>query len=105
MPLHHNVKHSTLGIDFINKLYPREYTLTPTSPHVKLGFIPDEVAIPLERIKTRYALFNVQDGQNISKDQLIAPMVKALQELSQRLTATEKELALLSSRVVDSDAK
>lgn len=90
-----NVKKSDLGLGFINKLRPVSYTrLNDEKQNTEYGFISQEVD---EVLKDESVLHNgivsVDDEGTYSLryNDLIAPMVKAIQELSEKLRAEQSE--------------
>jgi len=105
-----------LGLGFINKLRPIDFVWNDRSGFVgerkHLGFIAQEVKEVLGENASEYSLwchneantkFDTEeadedavtenfDRQSLRMTEFIAPMVKAIQELSARLTALEQQL-------------
>lgn len=105
-----NIKDSDLGLDFIRSLKPRVYNLIDnyhevlnSSEKIDLEIRPEKVYgfIAQEVKKTADIYINNYGGwdesqetglQSISYDQLISPIVKAIQELSQKVDGLESRL-------------
>ena len=83
-----NIRATSLGLDFINKLNPVEYNLktSPTIPQT--GFIAQEV----EAVNPEFSGVKIpasdKDYYGLTYTDFIPPVVKAIQELDARTSAS-----------------
>lgn len=85
-----NIQNTDLGLNFINKLQPVSYTWVDSKDDIKhYGLIAQDVAEVLDNNKTGISV----DGKTIGYTELIAPMVKAIQELSDKVKQLEQEIS------------
>ena len=85
-----NIQNTDLGLNFINKLQPVSYTWLDSKDDIKhYGLIAQDVAEVLNNNKTGISV----DGKTIGYTELIAPMVKAIQELSDKVKQLEREIS------------
>lgn len=89
----HDIRKETLGLDFINKLKPKTYRLNIQPGRLVHGFIAQDVKKLIEPGRGD-VLFEEHENGVLGTDYvaMIAPLVKAVQELSKRV----KELETLS---------
>lgn len=99
-----NIVDTSLGLDFINDVRPVEFEyIEPGSKFdegVQFGIIAQELKTTLEsyNIPDNNGLLNTFDDTDyysLTKDQLIAPLIKAVQELSQKNIELESRIASL----------
>jgi hypothetical protein len=90
-----NIKNSDLGLCFINKLRPVSYTrLNDENQNTEYGFISQEVDEVLKEASAlQNGIVSVDDEGTYSLryNDLISPMVKAIQELSGKLLTESSE--------------
>ena len=96
--LKRDIENSDLGLDFITRLTPRKFRMKEGTNDLHYGFIAQEV-FPLVGEETSIALHHEgligEDGEALPDDwsmaytELIAPLVKAVQELTARIEALE----------------
>lgn len=90
------------GLDFINELRPVEYTFDPRNgleARAQLGFIASEVATASPAFNG-YINFNSEGNSDIKAlayDQFIPPIVKAVQEVDDRLIVAESNLSTVGA--------
>ena len=97
-----DIKDSDLGLDFVEKLHPVSFRMKGSSnQHVNYGFIAQEVEQALagrdanmvgptgDKMKTYTLIYT----------DLIAPVVKAIQELAAKFNALEAENKALEARI------
>lgn len=84
-----NIKNSDLGLSFINKLRPVSYTrLSDENQKTEYGFISQEVDVLLKEVSRENTGMISVDNEgtySLRYNDLIAPMVKAIQELAGKL--------------------
>lgn len=84
-----NIKNSDLGLSFINKLRPVSYTrLSDENQKTEYGFISQEVDVLLKEVSQENTGMISVDNEgtySLRYNDLIAPMVKAIQELTGKL--------------------
>jgi hypothetical protein len=84
---------SQFGIEFIKKLNPVEYKFTDNLEHKKFGFIAQEVTASLFDYGMNISNSALVDGNpnnpdailHINYNELIAPLVKSVQQLSEKI--------------------
>lgn len=99
--LKENIADVSLGLNFVNSLKPREYTRKGRT-RTHMGFVAQEVAAVLpdadktslwtketEDISEIGENANIVETQGLRYEEFIAPLVKAVQELSAKVTALE----------------
>lgn len=93
-----DVRDTTLGLQFIEQLRPVDYRYRPREtgeidPTLRHGFIAQEV----ESTGSEFGGLDLSnpDRLGLAQGELIAPLVKAVQELSTRLAAAERRIAEL----------
>ena len=87
-----NIKECDLGLDFINKINPVKYNFKEDS-NTKYGIIAQEVLKALEDTGIKESSFIATDNPDkLGADyvQFIAPLIKAVQELSQQIEDLKK---------------
>ena len=86
-----------LGLDFINKLKPAEFrykedTHASDGKKIHFGFMAQDIAKILDD-SSKYAILK-KDNKNyylVDHGEIIAPLVKAVQELSERIENLERD--------------
>lgn len=100
-----DIERSKLGLNFINALNPVQYRYTTrTSEQLRQGFLSTDVErIITEDIPTEFGgLVKSEEGPEhdaLAYTEFIAPLVKAVQELSTLVTTLTEELVTLRARV------
>jgi hypothetical protein len=91
----HDIHKETLGLDFINKLKPKTYRMNNDPARLVHGFIAQDVKKLIEPGRGDILFEEYEDGV-LSTDYvaLIAPLVKAVQELTKRVEELEAKNAL-----------
>ena len=90
------------GLNFVNELRPVEYTFDPRNgleARAQLGFIASEVATASPAFNG-YINFNSEGNSDIKAlayDQFIPPIVKAVQEVDDRLIVAESNLSTVGA--------
>lgn len=104
-----NIHTATMGLEFINLLRPVTYNLRPASEWPKEWDIDPEIKIDTKRVMHSFIAQEVKaaldacgidsdtfagwgedkQGQRISKEMFVFPLIKAVQELTARLEALE----------------
>jgi hypothetical protein len=82
-----NIAKSDLGMDFINKLNPVKYNWIEGDTKTHYGLIAQE--IESLNVDNFGALYIQDDKYGLNYSEFIAPMIKAIQELSAKVTALE----------------
>jgi hypothetical protein len=102
MKLKRNVEDLNLGIDFIKTLRPVSYSLkTNTVDDSRLyGFIAQEVETAVSEFDQKSTIFSIVDRDDesiysLSYTQFIAPAIKSIQELSEKIEFLEARLQTL----------
>ncbi len=87
-----NIKAVELGLDFVNKLRPVQYSWKNGDEHTNYGFIAQEVGAVLDDSgATNTAMWVDVDGtQHLRYTELLAPIVKAIQQLTARVDELSK---------------
>lgn len=97
-----SIKLSDLGLDFIGKLIPRSY-LVHEGKRRHYGFIAQEVKEALGDKDAAFWILADKDDpestQSLRNEELIAPLVKAVQELCAELAVTKASISRLKDRV------
>jgi hypothetical protein len=116
-----NIENSDLGLDFINMLRPVKYkmingikkefdtegniieNLPGTRWHY--GLIAQELKEILDSYSLDSAMWSIQDfetnpdgKQAISYNQIVSPLIKAVQELSENIEILKNKIALLENK-------
>lgn len=94
-----NISNSDLGLEFINKLRPVKYQfIDNTSKRYHFGLIAQEVKEVIDDLNIDdfggWLLDDINDpdsGQYLRYDEFIAPLIKAVQELTARVKALEEK--------------
>lgn len=86
-----DIKDLDLGTDFIKSLRPVSYKRIDSDDSEELGFIAQEVEKVLPRSLGMLSI-DKQGTYGLRKDDLIAVLVKTVQELEQRITDLESKL-------------
>ena len=84
-----NIEDSSLGLEFINSLRPRDFDITPRNednenPKRHHGFIAQEVKETMDKLGVDFSGYDDKDPEHLALAmlELINPLVKAVQELS-----------------------
>lgn len=98
-----NIIDCNLGLRFINRLKPKSYTLK-TDDKVKMGLIAQDVLKILPgTMRGNCSLVNKSDDENgfysLSYQELIAPLIKAVQELTTTAQELDKEVNKLKKEL------
>lgn len=96
MRLKDNIKDTKLGLDFINRLKPKDYTYKGSNQNHH-GFIAQDIK---SLDYTFNGLYNAEDYggddvYSIAYTELIAPIVKSIQDLTQQLNQAQEEIKRL----------
>ena len=96
-----DIQDSDLGLDFINKLRPVSYKFKKDKQYKKLkyGIIAQEVQEVLKDGHEDFAGIT-EKGEYLGADyvQFIAPLMKAVQELSEKVESQQKEIEELKGK-------
>lgn len=94
-----DIKPSDLGLEFINRLNPVSYTLITNNTGPEVGLIAQEVKQILDSMNIHeFGGWMLSDASNPDSTQLlnyyqfIAPLIKAVQELTARVEYLEQQL-------------
>lgn len=91
-----------IGLKFINKLRPCIFKYKNIDDLIHFGFIAQDVE---EILDDRTDLAIIRKDENdylmINYTEFIAPIVKAVQELNQKVIKQEEEIELLNKKIVD----
>ena len=94
-----DIKKSSLGLDFINKLNPVSYTRkNDDSKKLEYGFIAQEMDATLNQLDAKNNGIITKDDAgmySVRYNDLLAPMVKAIQEQQIMIEQLKKEIELL----------
>ena len=94
--LKQDIKNTDLGLDFINELRPVSYKLKKDKQinKIKYGIIAQEVQEVLKKTNNQNFAGITDKGDFLGADyvQFIAPLMKAVQELSAKVTELENKL-------------
>lgn len=99
-----NIEDLTFGLDFINGLHPRLFDWrNPSSESSKrktMGFIAQEMKRDAQEAGLEGSVYLDDNDKNwgVDYNQLVAPLVKAVQELSAQVVDLKKELAELKAQ-------
>jgi phage minor structural protein len=94
-----NIRDNPLGLDFIRKISTKEYVMNNTEDQRKrYGIIAQQLIASLESSNVDIADVNIvsegEDGMyGVQETQLIAPVIKSLQEIADRLEVVENRTA------------
>jgi hypothetical protein len=91
-----DISPTLLGLDFINRLNPVQYYLiNQTTPYKHEGFIAQDVKKVLDSIGIKSSIWKESDEdesyQYLNYQELIAPIVKAIQELTAKVESLESK--------------
>jgi hypothetical protein len=84
-----------LGLDFVNELLPRQFVWKETKEEAA-GFIAQEVDVVVSGCEANYLGLVIKDDPEswmLAQTKLIPVLVKAIQELSAKVTELEEKLA------------
>ncbi|MCM2322687.1 MAG: tail fiber domain-containing protein [Oligoflexia bacterium] len=109
-----DVKDSDLGLDFINDLRPVSYYWKEGDPRLHYGLIAQEAEVAVSKAKRSAARENEVKNVIVTHDdetdrygvrytELIAPIVKAIQELYSRFTSHDSRLTALEAKDAHKD--
>ena len=84
------VKDCEYGLDFVNKLKPKSY-LKEESEHREYGFIAQDVELLVKNKDTIISYDAENDVYGLRYTELLAPLVKAVQELSGKVEVLENK--------------
>jgi hypothetical protein len=92
-----DISSTLLGLNFINRLEPVQYYLkSQTTPYKHEGFIAQDVKKVLDLIGVKSSIWKESDEkesyQYLNYQEFIAPLVKAVQELSAKVDELESRL-------------
>ena len=94
--LKHDIKDSNLGLEFINKLRPVSYKLNNGDGGINYGFIAQEVesavGVPTNIVSTDDT---PEKMKTMRYNDLIAPLVKAVQEQQKQIQGLEAQVEML----------
>jgi hypothetical protein len=97
-----NIQNSNLGLDFINKLHPVSYYRNnDDSKKLEYGFIAQELEATLNNAGvTNNGIISKDDAgmYSVRYNDLLAPMVKAIQEQQLMIIALKKEIEELKKK-------
>ncbi len=100
-----NIETSILGLDFINKLRPVSYNWREYPDESKhYGLIAQEVKSTVGNSFGGWCLANPDDDQSVqylNYTEFISPLIKAIQELSERNTWLEKKIKSLEDKLLE----
>jgi hypothetical protein len=91
--LKENIVPETLGIDFINKLKPVTYKMIKGNGRTLHGFVAQDIEALIDGGNDALKIVNEDGTKGVDYLSLIAPMVKAMQEMSARIKELEDKLA------------
>jgi hypothetical protein len=91
--LKENIVPETLGIDFINKLKPVTYKMIKGNGRTLHGFVAQDIETLINGDNDALKIVNEDGTKGVDYLSLIAPMVKAMQEMSARIKELEDKLA------------
>jgi hypothetical protein len=101
-----------LGLDFVRKLRPVSYRLQEGNERLDMGFVAQEVEAVLGAEYNILSLSGEERRLSMRYTDLIAPLVKALQEIDQQrrsgeaeVAALRAELALLRGRLAEAETR
>lgn len=89
--LKQDIEDEKYGLDFINSLSPRSFRMRANPSLLSHGFIYQEVAELLDSDSDTLACLNNDGTGSVDYNGLIAPLVKAVQELSKQLQEVKNE--------------
>lgn len=94
-----DILENDLGLGFIEKLKTKKYKLkSDENSKYRYGLIWQDLQQTLEENNISFnGLYNSENSKSISYIELIAPMIKAIQELTERIHLIEKQLNNLES--------
>lgn len=102
--LKNNIEESILGLDFINDLKPKSYFMQATEEYSSLntlkryGLIAQDVKEVYEKYTDSFGGWHLSDEndpesyQQLGYEEFISPLIKAVQELSAKVTLLETRL-------------
>jgi trimeric autotransporter adhesin len=100
-----NIANSSLGLHFVSKLRPVSYTRRNDEDHrTEYGFIAQDIGKTLEEEKIKNPGMLTIDDQgmyHLRYNDLLAPMVKAIQELKAENDRLKRELTAIRSSVAE----
>jgi hypothetical protein len=91
--LKENIVPETFGIDFINKLKPVTYKMIKGNGRTLHGFVAQDIETLIDGDNDALKIVNEDGTKGVDYLSLIAPMVKAMQEMSARIKELEDKLA------------
>ena len=102
--LKENIIDSELGLEFITKIRPVQYTMKTGNGKTDYGFIAQELK---EVLGDRNVNMLNKDGEyyHVRYNDLIAPMVKAIQEQQQLIDQLKAELNTMKSELENKDSE
>ena len=88
-----NIRVSDLGLNFINQLTPVSYNwISRKDTSLHYGLIAQDLKEVLDK-NSKDDVYMAFDGTSIAYAELIGPMIKAIQELSDKVTRLETEIS------------
>lgn len=97
--LKHEIKDSDLGLEFINKLRPVSYKLNNGNEGIDYGFIAQEVEAAIGKPTNIIMTDNTSEKMKTMRyDDLISPMVKAIQEQQQQINELKSQIQILTAK-------
>jgi hypothetical protein len=91
--LKRDIVNETLGLDFVKKLTPVTYSMIKGNGRKLHGFIAQDVEPLIDGDNDALKITNEDGSKGVDYLSLIAPMAKAIQELSAKVDALEAKLA------------
>ncbi|MDD5342779.1 MAG: tail fiber domain-containing protein [Patescibacteria group bacterium] len=96
-----DIQDSALGLSFINKLRPVQYSMINGNGKTDYGFIAQDIEKLVSPDEVN--LVSIENDENQTRslryDDLIAPMVKAIQEQNQMIEKQQQEIDNLTNRL------
>lgn len=88
----------TLGLDFVNKLMPVSYAMIKGNGRKLHGFIAQDVEPLIDGDNDALKITNEDGSKGVDYLSLLAPMVKAIQEMSEKIIALEAKISTMTKQ-------